>query len=172
MEYQVQFEQWVPFPVDHVFAFFANPNNLPRIMPPAIETKIVLLELKPPPPDHSALATMARSLAGSGSKIVTSFRVFPFLPIPVQWISYITEFEWNHHFADIQEKGPFKTWHHRHQFATVTRNGVNGTIVRDLIEYEVGFGFLGAIAQNLFVRHQIQQTFAYRQNILQSLLQP
>ena len=172
MEYQVQFEQWVPFPLDHVFAFFANPNNLPRIMPPAIETKIVLLELKPPPPDHSALATVASSLAGSGSKIVTSFRVFPFLPIQAQWISYITEFEWNHHFADIQEKGPFKTWHHRHQFATVTRNGVNGTIVRDLVEYQVGFGFLGAIAQNLFVRHQIQRTFAHRQNILQSLLQP
>jgi len=35
---------------------------------------------------------------------------------------------------------------------------------------KVGFGFLGAIAQNLFVPRQIQQTFAYRQNILQSLL--
>jgi ligand-binding SRPBCC domain-containing protein len=171
MGYQVQFEQWVPFPVDHVFAFFANPNNLPRIMPPAIQTKIVLLELKPPPSDHSVLAAMASTLAGPGSKIVMSVRVFPFQPIQVQWISYVTEFEWNHHFADIQEKGPFKTWCHRHQFASVTRNAVNGTIVRDLVEYEVGFGLLGVIAQNLFVSRQIQQTFAYRQNILQSLLQ-
>jgi ligand-binding SRPBCC domain-containing protein len=170
MEYHLQFEQWVPFPLDHVFAFFANPNNLPRIMPPAIQTKIVLVELKPPPPDHSSLATLASTLAGAGSKIVTSFRVFPFLSIQAHWISYITEFEWNHHFADIQEKGLFKTWHHRHQFATVARNGVNGTIVRDLVDYEVGLGFLGDIAQNIFVARQIQQTFAYRQSILESLL--
>lgn len=170
MQYYLQFEQWVPFPLDHVFAFFANPNNLPRIMPPATETKIVLLELKPPPPDHSALATLASTLAGPGSKITTSFRIFPFAALHAEWVAHITEFEWNRHFADVQEKGPFKSWHHRHQFAKVVRNGANGTIVRDLVEYEVGFGPLGGIAQNLFVGRQIQQTFAYRQGILESLL--
>ena len=26
-------EQWLPYPVEPVFAFFANPENLPRLMP-------------------------------------------------------------------------------------------------------------------------------------------
>ena len=26
-------EQWLPYPVELVFAFFANPQNLPRLMP-------------------------------------------------------------------------------------------------------------------------------------------
>jgi ligand-binding SRPBCC domain-containing protein len=170
MQYRFQFEQWAPFPLAHVFAFFADPNNLPRIMPPASSTQIVSLELKPPRPDLSRSVAVTETLAGPGSKIVTSFRLFSFLPFRKQWIARITEFEWNHHFADTQEKGPFQSWNHRHQFAAVVRNGVSGTIVRDLVEYEIGFGPFGAIAQNLFVARQIQQTFAYRQNILESLL--
>jgi len=47
-------------------------------------------------------------------------------------------------FADIQTKGPFKGWHHRHEFALETRDGVGGALVRDRIECEVGFGALGA----------------------------
>lgn len=59
--------------------------------------------------------------------IVTSFRLFPFLPLRAQWIAGITEFEWNHHFADLQQKGPFKHWHHRHEFLAETRQGIGGT---------------------------------------------
>lgn len=51
-----------------------------------------------------------------------------------------------------------------------TRNGVSGTLVRDVIEYEVGFGPLGAIANNLFVARQMRRTFAHRQQILPRLL--
>jgi ligand-binding SRPBCC domain-containing protein len=87
-----------------------------------------------------------------------------------QWIARITEFEWNHHFADVQDKGPFKSWHHRHEFRAERREGVAGTLARDVIEYEVGFGFLGAIADALFVRRQMESTFAHRQQVLQSLL--
>ncbi len=43
-------------------------------------------------------------------------------------------------------------------------------MVRDRIEYEIGFGFLGAIAQTLFVRRQMKGTFAYRQAVLEKLL--
>ena len=60
----------------------------------------------------------------------------------------ITEFEWNHHFADIQKKGPFKSFHHRHEVIEETRGQVKGTVVRDVIEYEVGFGWLGKLAQS------------------------
>jgi len=167
--YQLQFEQWVPFPVEQVFLFFANPNNLPRIMPTALGARLVRLELKAPPGNAVAPASQ---LAGAGSAIVVSVRMLPFLPFRAPWVARIVEFEWNHHFVDTQEKGPFKSWRHRHQFAAEVRNGVSGTLVGDIVEYEIGFGPLGAVAQKLFVSGQMRGTFAHRQKILESLLAP
>src|ERR1700735_3132047 len=101
-----------------------------------------------------------------GLTITSSFRPFRFLPIRRQWIARITEFEWNHHFADIQQKGPFKRWHHRHEFVAETRNGISGTLVRDVIEYEIGFGWMGGIANALFIERQMCHIFAQRQELL------
>ena len=106
------------------------------------------------PPSRTALRWRA-----SGSEIVTSFRVVPFLPFRAQWIALITEFEWNHHFADVQKQGPFKSFHHRHELREETRDQVRGTVVRDVIEYDVGFGWLGELAQRLFVSRQIAANF-------------
>ncbi len=172
MMHHAQFEQWVPVPLERVFLFFANPGNLARIMPPQSGAEIIRVQLVPPPgiPEEHATVTNRDPLAGTGSEIVASFRVFPFLPLRAQWIAIITEFEWNHHFADVQKKGPFKYFHHRHEFAADTRNGQAGTTVRDLIDYEVGFGFVGEIAQRLVVRRKLERMFAYRQQALEKLL--
>jgi len=170
MIHRVQFEEWVPFPLDVVFLFFASPQNLPRIMPPASDTRIHRLNLVPPSAPTGVIPATKQPLAGVGSEIVTSVRLIPFLPFRAPWIARVTEFEWNHHFADILEKGPFKTWHHRHEFAAETRNGVAGTRVSDRIEYEVGFGLPGTLVQRLFVRPQITRTFLHRQTVLGALL--
>jgi hypothetical protein len=42
--------------------------------------------------------------------------------------------------------------------------------VRDLIEYDIGFGVLGDLAQKLFIAPSLQQTFEYRQKTLEKLL--
>jgi ligand-binding SRPBCC domain-containing protein len=70
----------------------------------------------------------------------------------------------------VQGKGPFRSWHHRHEFAAQVRGGVSGTLVRDVIEYEVGFGFLSTLANTLFISRQLRRTFAHRQRILSSAL--
>jgi len=49
MIHRIQFEQWVPAPIEKVFLFFANPTNLPRIMPPETGTELAALRLVPPP---------------------------------------------------------------------------------------------------------------------------
>jgi ligand-binding SRPBCC domain-containing protein len=172
MNHLVQFEQWVPVSIERVFLFFANPRNLPRIMPPQNGTELVRLKLVPPPafPAVSAAVTDSTPLAGIGSEIVTSFRVIPFLHFRAKWTAVITEFEWNHHFADIQKKGPFKRFHHRHELREETRDRLRGTVVRDVIEYDLGFGWLGEIAQKLFVSRQLKETFEYRQKALEKLL--
>ena len=175
MTHHVQFEQWVPVAVERVFLFFANPRNLPRIMPPETGTKLLQLKLFSPPGITAKKvaqpsATDRDPVAGAGSEIVTSFRVLPHLPFRAEWVALITEFEWNHHFADTQKKGPFKSFVHRHELHAETRNGRNGTVVRDLIDYEAGFGWLGELAQRLFISRQLRRTFEYRQQALEKLL--
>ena len=156
------------FLLERVFAFFSNPENLPRIMPAASATRLIALK-RVPPPEVSA-GVSGEKAAGVGSSIVTSFHVVPFLPIRRRWVARITEFEWNRYFADVQEEGPFKRWHHRHEFASAVRDGRGGTLVRDVIEYEVGFGLAGTLANALFVRRQMENTFAQRQHLLPHLL--
>ena len=135
-------------------------------MPPATGTRLIELKLVPPP---GALAD-GPALAGVGSQIVTSFRVFPYLFVRAEWVAEITEFEWNHHFADEQRRGPFKSFCHRHELAGERRGGLNGTRVRDVITYEVGFGWVGRLADKIFIHRQMQRTFAYRQEALPKLL--
>jgi ligand-binding SRPBCC domain-containing protein len=168
MPRRLQFEDWVAFPPARVFTLFSNPQNLPRIMPTASDTRIDHLHLIAPPPSSDSAA--APHAAGVGTVIETSFRAFSFLPFRARWIARITEFEWNHYFADVQEKGPFKRWNHRHEFLEEQRHGIQGTVVRDVIEYEVGFGPLGSIANSLFVEMQMRRTFEQRQKILPQLL--
>lgn len=167
MASRFRFEQWVPFPREPVFLFFARPANLPRIMPPKSRTRIDNLRLVPPPGNHEL-----GHLAGVGSEIVTSFRVLPFLPFRATWVALITEFEWNHHFADVQKLGPFRSFHHRHELRTEIRDGVPGTMVTDSVELDVGLGWLGKVIEKRFVRGQIQQTFQHRQKTLLRLLAP
>src|ERR1700756_1149180 len=167
MSHHLEFEQWLPFPLERLFAFFSNPENLPRIMPASSYTQLIALNRVPPP---EVAGVCSKKAAGVGSSIVTSFRVLPFLPLRRRWVARITEFEWDRYFADVQDEGPFKSWHHRHEFASARRNGTEGTTSRDVIDYEVGFGFLGSIANALFIRQQMQTTFAERQGRLPNLL--
>lgn len=172
MVHRAQFEQWVPAPAERLFLFFANPGNLPRIMPPETGTELLRVTLVPPPGTSPVQATVTdqEPLAGAGSEIVTSFRLVPFLPFRARWIARIVEFEWNRYFVDIQEKGPFQSFRHRHELVPEERDGISGTVVRDVIDYEIGFGFIGELAQKFFVARQFQRTFEYRQKALEKLL--
>ena len=73
-------------------------------------------------------------------------------------------------FVDRQVTGPYREWHHRHEFIAQTQHAVEGTLLRDTVEYEVGFGVLGRIANQLVVIRQMRHTFLARQRVLESLL--
>jgi len=87
-----------------------------------------------------------------------------------RWAARITEFEWDRYFADVQDEGPFKSWHHRHEFASAWKSGTEGTTIRDVIDYDVGFGLAGTFANAYFVRRQMKSTFVQRQQTLPQLL--
>jgi hypothetical protein len=51
-----------------------------------------------------------------------------------------------------------------------SRDGRDGTVVRDVLEYEVGMGALGELAERLLVGRQMARTFEHRQRTLEALL--
>ena len=164
--------QWVPYPVELVFAFFANPSNLPPLMPPALETRIEDARMVPPPPRPMA-ADAARRFqsvaAGVGSELLISFQPIPWIPRRVSWMARIVEFEWNSHFRDEQVRGPFQSFRHRHGIVAEFREGVEGTLVSDEVEFTLPYGLIGRLG-GFFVKRQLKQTFAVRQKRLPEIL--
>lgn len=170
MLYHFHSEHWVPEPLERVFHFFADPENLPRIMPPRQQARIELLQLVPPPPHAGGQPIEA--IAGVGSEILLSLRPIPWKPVRILWRARILDFEWNRYFRDVQADGPLQSWTHRHEFEPSQRDGRQGTLIRDLVEYDPGFGPLGAIADALFLRHAFRSMFEYRKKAVERLLLP
>jgi ligand-binding SRPBCC domain-containing protein len=164
--------QWVPFPVELVFAFFANPANLPHLMPPTLETRIEDVRMVAPPVRPVATDPARRFLsvaAGVGSEIMISFYPIPWVPRRLSWMARITEFEWNRHFCDEQVRGPFTIFRHRHGFCVESSDGQEGTLVRDNIEFKLPYGWLGRIGEGM-VRRRLEKSFTYRQKRLSEIL--
>jgi ligand-binding SRPBCC domain-containing protein len=165
--------QWTPHPVELVFAFCANPANLPHLMPKSQRARIESSRLIPPPPRPVSPDPTLRfqsPAAGVDSEIALSFRPIPLLPFRLGWISLITEFVWNSHFVDIQVKGPFASWSHRHGITSETREGICGALIADHVEYTLPLGPMGTLAHTIYVRDQLEATFAHRQKRLEEIL--
>ena len=172
MSQRFEAEQWIAAPLPRVFAFFADPRNLPRIMPPKQGAKLVKLNLVPPrfPADRDPAD--AEHMAGVGTEIVFKFRAIPYLPMHEKWIALITEFSLNEYFSDVQQQGPFRRWEHTHSFEAKTIDGREGTLIRDVVEYEVGFGVIGRMLEKLMFQRMLRTTFEYRKKALEKIFEP
>lgn len=168
MRHIFQAEQWLPFSMQVVFAFFANPANLPPLMPAWQYARIDELHLiAPPPPPPGSPSKLG---TGVGTTMVLSFRALPLLPFRLRWHALIPEFTWNDHFCDTQTAGPFKYWKHCHSVRAETRNGVDGTVVQDHVDYELPGGLFGDLANLIGGRLQMQYIFRYRHRQTAKLL--
>jgi ligand-binding SRPBCC domain-containing protein len=172
MRHTFHSEQWLPYPVDTVFAFFANPENLPSLMPAWQKARIEEVSFGPPPPQPVASSSIT---AGAGTRLTISFRPFPYSPIRLQWDAEISEFVWNDHFCDRQLRGPFAYWHHCHLIRPETRtegsgSPTPGTLLEDKVDYELPLGKLGDIANGFIISRQLHRTFTYRHTRTTELL--
>jgi ligand-binding SRPBCC domain-containing protein len=86
--------------------------------------------------------------------------------LPVRWTTLITEYDPPHKFVDVQLKGPYSFWHHTHELKAVE----GGTQMIDRVRYAMPMGWLGRIANTLFVAKQLREIFDYRSRVLQDLL--
>lgn len=76
-----------------------------------------------------------------------------------QFTSRITEMQRPVFFIDEMIHGDFKSFRHEHHF----KSADNGTIVIDLIEFESPYGFMGIIANRVFLKSYVEK-FLKRRN--------
>jgi len=133
-------EQFIPSPLETVFAFFSDATNLERLTPPWLGFNMVTptpIEMRP-----GALIDYKLSIRG----------------IRVSWRTEIVDWQPNRRFVDVQLRGPYKSWVHTHVFEAHE----GGTLIRDEIEYQIAFGFLGSVVNRLVVARDLERIFAYR----------
>ena len=161
-------EQWVPYSRQEVFGFFANPANLPPLMPAWQRARVEKAHYVPPPTPPGEVGPTV--VAGKGSLISISFRPVPLVPFRVGWDAFIAEFRWNDSFCDEQRRGPFQYFRHCHSIREEVRGAVHGSMVRDEVNYELPMGVIGDLVDRLVVSGQMQMLFRHRQKMLEVLL--
>jgi ligand-binding SRPBCC domain-containing protein len=147
MLYHLERSLFLPRPREQVFAFFADAGNLERITPAFLHFHI----LTPRPIPMQA-----------GTLIDYQLRLFG---VPFHWKTRIETFDPISSFTDVQLTGPYRRWHHRHDFS----DAPFGTMMRDRVEYELPLSLLGAIARAIFVRRAIEQIFDHRNATIEQI---
>ena len=172
MRHHFHAEQWLPYSLELVFAFFANPENLPRLMPKWQRARIEEAMFAPPPPRPEGTPRYPGMAAGTGTKLTISARPFPLSPLRVPWDALIEDFRWNEGFCDVQLRGPFHYWRHCHSVRdqVSAKTGAPGTVVADDVEYELPLGGAGDFANRVTVKRGMEMLFRYRQKRTEELL--
>lgn len=97
--------------------------------------------------------------------MIITYKVKPVLGIPLNWMTEITHIHDKVYFVDEQRFGPYDLWHHQHWFKAID----GGVEMQDIVNYKIPFGFLGDIANSIFVRKQLKGIFDYRFNKLEQM---
>ena len=137
-------ESIIKRPIEEVFGFFSNAENLNQLTPKELHFKIL---------------TPLPVKMGTGTLI--DYRI-TIKGIPVKWRSEITEWEPPFRFVDVQLKGPYKIWVHEHTF---TEND-GSTIVTDKVNYLSKGWILEPVLQKFFVKKNLEEIFDYREKKL------
>jgi len=140
---------WVGRSRPDVFAFFDDPANLARLTPPSFRLGLA-----------AGPATMT---AGA----VLDYRL-RWLGIPIRWRAYVREYDPPYRFLDVQLRGPYARWEHRHRF--LEEDG--GTVIEDRVVYRLPLGGLGRLAHAVVVGRQLRALWGYRTRRLAELLGP
>jgi ligand-binding SRPBCC domain-containing protein len=136
-------EQTLDGAPEEVFAFFADARNLEAITPPWLGFEVVT-----PDPIEMRVGTLIQyrlALHGMG----------------VDWLTSIQAWEPGRRFVDVQVRGPYRLWHHTHEFSAVDDDGAR-TLMRDTVKYAIGWGLAGELARRAFVRRDLEAIFDFR----------
>ncbi|MFT3743219.1 MAG: SRPBCC family protein [Pyrinomonadaceae bacterium] len=128
---------------ERVFGFHELPDAFERLVPPFEDARVVQLA----------------NIAEIGSRAIIETKIFGL--IPVQWVAEHTAYDPPRYFEDVQISGPFKSWKHGH----FIEPHLDGTVLRDVIEFEPPMSFLGVLAAPIFILPKIGKMFEYRHRV-------
>ncbi|HEU4976705.1 MAG TPA: SRPBCC family protein [Baekduia sp.] len=135
-------EQVLPGTPEQVFPFFADARNLEAITPPLLRFEVVT-----PGDIPMRVGTLIQyrlALRGLG----------------VNWLTSIQDWDPPHRFVDVQVRGPYALWYHTHEFEPHP----DGTLMRDVVRYAIGFGVAGELARRAFVARDVEAIFDFRRD--------
>ena len=140
-------EQWVPQTPQTVWPFFCDVHNLESITPPFL---------------HFRVLGQSGTGIGEGTSIDYRLRLDG---MPIRWQSRIEAWDPPRAFVDTQVKGPYRLWHHTHEFEPLGA----GTLMRDTVRYRLPAGWLGTLAAGRRVADYVERIFEYRSRRIDEL---
>ncbi len=149
MKHRLYREQQLNCDIETAWDFFSCPKNLSKITPKNMGFTVLT--------DYNSEQIT--------EGMVIDYIVSPLLKVPLKWRTRITHVEPNKSFIDFQEKGPYKYWNHFHEFIP----NKDGVLMKDTVDYELPYGFLGKIAHRLFVKKKLAHIFDFRYSVLEKL---
>lgn len=140
--YQLIKKQNIPASIDEFWDFISSPSNLKEITP-----------------KHMGFEVTGNT--GKGQMypgMIITYKVSPLLGIKLNWVTEITHVKDKEYFVDEQRIGPYTLWHHEHKIEPIE----GGIMMTDIVTYQPPMGILGAIANTLFIKKQLEEIFGYR----------
>ena len=140
--YQLIKTQKLPVTISEIWNFISSPINLKEITP-----------------EHMGFVVTSNNGAEKMYPgMIITYKVSPLFNIRLNWITEITHVKELEYFIDEQRIGPYSMWHHQHKIEPIE----GGVLMTDIVTYQPPMGILGAIANSLFIKNQLQEIFDYR----------
>jgi ligand-binding SRPBCC domain-containing protein len=110
--------------------------------------------------EERAVSGVTRGLIESGESVTWEARHFG---VRQRLTSQITSFDRPRHFRDSMVAGAFRRLDHDHWFVA---DGQGGTVMRDVFDFDAPLGFLGRIAEALFLTEYMRRLLSERNFIV------
>ena len=140
--YQFTTTQKIPVDKNEIWGFISSPQNLKEITPEYMGFNIT--------------NNIAEGLMYPG--MIITYKVSPLFNVKLNWMTEITQVKDLEYFVDEQRIGPYKLWHHQHRIEAIE----GGVLMTDIVTYHPPLGFLGSIANALFIKKKLKEIFDFR----------
>lgn len=128
---------------DSVFSFFSEAKNLEKITPDFLNFHIL---------------NKSTENIKKGTLIDYSLKLHG---IKIKWKTLISQWTPKQVFVDEQLRGPYKKWHHTHEFFDAKQ----GTLMIDRVIFKIPLGVLGIVTLP-WVKKDVHTIFEYRKKII------
>jgi ligand-binding SRPBCC domain-containing protein len=136
----LQISQLIPAPRLEVFDYLTDPNNLPTLLKPSIDVKVVTPEV-------------ALKRGNEVHFMMTRFGLSQSIRFRIEDILRGSRLSYR------QSEGVFASWNHTMKFDD---HGDSGTLVTDLVDYNVPMGLFGHLADDLILKSDMSRVLSHR----------